>query len=170
MLKCFFFDRDGVIIKNYGYVCKIEKLKWLKGSIKAIHFLNKKKIKVILVTNQSGVARGYFSENDVKSFHNDMNNILKKLNIRIDEFYFCPYHPNGKIKKYKKKSNLRKPGNGMLIKALKKYDFKSDECFMIGDQIKDFQAAKKTKISFEYKKGTSLENQVKNIIMRKNGI
>ena len=58
----------------------------------------------------------------------------------------------------------------MLIKALKKYDFKSDECFMIGDQIKDFQAAKKTKISFEYKKRTSLENQVKDIIRRKNGI
>ena len=60
MLKCFFFDRDGVIIKDYGYVYKIEILKWLKGSVRAIQFLNKKKIKVIIITNQSGVARGYF--------------------------------------------------------------------------------------------------------------
>lgn len=170
MLKCFFFDRDGVIIKNYGYVCKIEKLKWLKGSIKAIQFLNKKKIKVIIITNQSGVARGYFSEKDVEKFHNDMNNILKKVKIHIDDFFFCPYHPNGKIRKYKKKSNLRKPGNGMLVKAKKKYNFKSSECFMIGDQKKDFYSAQKTKIPFEYKKSSSLEPQVKKIVRNKNGI
>ena len=169
MLKCFFFDRDGVIIKDYGYVYKIEILKWLKGSVRAIQFLNKKKIKVILITNQSGMARGYFSEKDVKKFHNEMNDILNKQKIHIDDFFFCPYHPNAKIKKYKRKSNLRKPGNGMLIKAKKKYNFKSNECFMIGDQIKDLQAAKKTQIPFEYKKGTSLENQVKNIVGRKNG-
>ena len=74
----FFFDRDGVIIKDYGYVYKIEMLKWLKGSVRAIQFLNKKKIKVIIITNQSGVARGYFSEKDVKKFHNEMNDILNK--------------------------------------------------------------------------------------------
>ena len=89
------------------------------------------------------MARGYFSEKDVKKFHNEMNDILNKQKIHIDDFFFCPYHPNGKIKKYKRKSNLRKPGNGMLIKAKKKYNFKSNECFMIGDQIKDLQAAKK---------------------------
>lgn len=170
MIRCFFFDRDGVIIKNYGYVYKIEKLKWLKGSIEAIKLLNKKKIKVILITNQSGVARGYFSEKDVKKFHKEMNNILKKLKIRIDDFFFCPYHPNGKIRKYRKKSNLRKPGNGMLVKALQKHNLKSNECFMIGDQKKDFQSAQKTKILFEYKKNTSLEIQVKKIIRNNNGI
>ena len=65
MLKCFFFDRDGVLIKNYGYVHEINKLKWLKGSIEAIKFLNKCKIKVIVITNQSGIARGYFTEKEL---------------------------------------------------------------------------------------------------------
>jgi len=170
MLRCIFFDRDGVIIKNYGYVYEIEKVKWLKGAIKAIQFLNKKKIKVILITNQSGVARGYFSEKEVKKFHYNMNRILKKTKTRIDDFFYCPYHPSGKIKKYKKKSNLRKPGNGMLIRALKKYKLKPNECFMIGDQKKDFKSALKTNILFEYKKKTSLEYQVKKIVQEINEI
>ena len=79
MIKAFFFDRDGVLIKNYGYVADIKKIKWLKGAISAIKFLNKKKIKVIVITNQSGVARGYFTENDLLKFHNYLNRILKSI-------------------------------------------------------------------------------------------
>ena len=82
MLKCFFFDRDGVLIKNYGYVHEIRKLKWLKGTIKAIKFLNKNKIKVIIITNQSGVARGYFSEKELLIFHKKMNQVLSKFKAK----------------------------------------------------------------------------------------
>lgn len=164
MIKIFFFDRDGVLIKNYGYLSDVDKIKWLKGVILAIKFLNKKKIKVIVVTNQSGVARGYFSENSLKKFHRSMNSILKNYNSKIDDFYYCPYHPNAKINKYKKNSNLRKPNNGMLIKAIKKYKVKTSECFMIGDEKKDFLSAKKTKIAFEFKKNYSLDKQIKRII------
>ena len=164
MIKIFFFDRDGVLIKNYGYLSDVDKIKWLKGVIQAIKFLNKKKIKVIVVTNQSGVARGYFSENSLKKFHRSMNSILKNYNSKIDDFYYCPYHPNAKIKKYKKNSNLRKPNNGMFIKAIKKYKVRASECFMIGDEKKDFLSAKKTKIPFEFKKNYSLDKQIKRII------
>ena len=104
MLKCFFFDRDGVLIKNFGYVYEIKKLKWLKGTIKAIKFLNKNNIKVIVITNQSGIARGYFTETELLFFHKKMNEMLIKFKAKIDDFYYCPYHPQGKIKKYKKKN------------------------------------------------------------------
>ena len=169
MIKCFFFDRDGVLIKNYGYVYESRKLKWLKGSINAIKFLNKKNIKVVVITNQSGIARGIFSENDLNVFHRFMKYQLLKKDARIDDFFYCPYHPRGKIKKYKKKSLLRKPNNGMLLNAMKKYKLKSNNCFMIGDEKKDYLSAKKTNINFEYKKNYSLEKQIKSIFIKYNG-
>ncbi len=168
MIKTFFFDRDGVLIKNYGYVSDIKKIKWLKGAISAIKFLNKKKIKVIVITNQSGVARGYFTENDLLKFHNYLNRILKKYNAKINEFIYCPFHPKAKIKKYRKITNMRKPGNGMILKAFKKYNITEKNCFMIGDEKKDFLAAKKSGVLFEYKKKISLEYQVKKIINKIN--
>lgn len=169
MIKCIFFDRDGVLIKNYGYVYENRKLKWLKGSINAIKFLNKKNIKVVVITNQSGIARGIFSENDLNSFHRFMKYQLLKKNARIDDFFYCPYHPKGKIKKYKKKSLLRKPNNGMLLNAMKKYKLKSNNCFMIGDEKKDYLSAKKTNINFEFKKNYSLEKQIRSIFIKYNG-
>tara|TARA_B100002051_G_C16698935_1_gene619831 strand:+ start:794 stop:1303 length:510 start_codon:yes stop_codon:yes gene_type:complete len=169
MIKCFFFDRDGVLIKNYGYVYENRKLKWLKGSINAIKFLNKKNIKVVVITNQSGIARGIFSEDDLNGFHRFMKYQLLKKDARIDDFFYCPYHPRGKIKKYKKKSLLRKPNNGMLLNAMKKYKLKSNNCFMIGDEKKDYLSAKKTNINFEYKKNYSLEKQIKSIFIKYNG-
>ena len=166
MLKLFLFDRDGVIIKNKPYQIKKEKVQWLNGAIQSIKFLNKNKIKVVIVTNQSGVARGYFTENELKKFHRYLNSILFKFNAKIDKFFYCPYHPNGMIKKYKRNSQLRKPNNGMLIRALKRFKVTSNQSFMIGDQKSDFIAAKKTNISFEYKKKNNLFNQVKTIFKK----
>ncbi|WP_435090552.1 D-glycero-alpha-D-manno-heptose-1,7-bisphosphate 7-phosphatase [Candidatus Pelagibacter bacterium nBUS_30] len=165
-MKCFFFDRDGVLIKNYGYLIDKSKIKWLKGAIQSIKILNKRNIKVVIVTNQSGVARGFFTENELKEFHNFMNEMLLKYNAKIDIFYYCPYHPKGKIKKYSKKSNLRKPDNGMLLNAIKKFKLDPSECFMIGDKETDYLSAKKTKIPFQFKKNYSLEKQVNNILSK----
>ena len=167
MIKCFFLDRDGVLIKNYGYFCDKDKIKWLNGAFETIKILNEKKIKIFVVTNQSGVARGYFNEKDLNDFHTTMVLELSKQKLKIDRFYYCPYHPKGIVKKYKKNSNLRKPNNGMLLKAMKQYKLKSSECFMIGDKKSDYLCAKNTKVKFEYKKKYSLYKQVKNIL-RKN--
>ena len=93
-----------------------------------------------------------------------MNLILKKKKCKIDNFYYCPFHPCGKINKYKKTSNLRKPNNGMLLKAIKRYKVKPSECFMIGDKKTDYLCAKKTKVRFEYKKNYSLDKQVSKIL------
>ena len=170
MIKCFFFDRDGVLIKNYGYFCNKDRIKWLSGAIKAIKILNKYKIKVVVVTNQSGIARVYFTENQLKDFHEFMNFKLAKYNAKINNFYYCPYHPKGKIKKYSKKSKLRKPENGMLLNAIKKLKIHYKECFMIGDKKTDYLCARKTKVSFEYKKKYSLDKQVVKILKKSNVI
>ena len=164
MLKAVILDRDGVLIKNYGYVCDINKLKWLKGAIEALQLLKKKKIKIFLASNQSGIARGFFTTKQVEYFHNYMNKVLKKFSTKINKFYFSPYHPHGKIKKYRKKSNMRKPGNGMILKILKENKLKKEHVIFIGDSQTDFLAAKKTGILFEYKKKTSLKKQVEKIL------
>ena len=93
-----------------------------------------------------------------------MKKLLLKKNAKIDKFYFCPFHPKGVIKKYKKKSNLRKPGNRMLRIALRQFKLKPNNCFMIGDKKTGYLAAKKTKILFQYKKQCSLDKQIKSII------
>ena len=162
-IKAFLFDRDGVLIKNYGYVYKIEKIKWLKGVFKAINFLNKKKIKVFVVTNQSGIARGYFTINELNNFHKFFINELKKKDCKINEIFFCPHHSKGLIKKYRKKCRCRKPNNQMILNIMKKYNFKAENLFMIGDQETDYLCAKKSKIFFQYKKKISLDKQVKKI-------
>ena len=170
MLKCVIFDRDGVLIKDYGYVHSISKTKWLKGSIEAIKFLNKKKILIIIITNQSGIARGIFRIKELKNFHRNLIKNLTDKKAQITDIFYCPYHPQALIKKYKKKTNLRKPGNGMILKALKKYKLNPDECIMIGDKRSDMLAAKKSNIEFEYKLTKPLDMQVKKFFNRINNI
>jgi D-glycero-D-manno-heptose 1,7-bisphosphate phosphatase len=162
--KAFFFDRDGVLIKNYGYLINYNKIKWLNGAINAIRFLNKKKIKVIIITNQSGVARGYFSLKQLREFHDNFIYKLNKHKAYVDKIYFCPFYNKGKILKYKKDSFYRKPKPGMIIKALKEFKIRKDSAFMIGDSKSDYLACKKAEIRFEFKKKCPLDKQVKSIV------
>ena len=90
---------------------------------------------------------------------------LQKKKSKIDKFYYCPFHPKGIVKKYSKNSILRKPNNGMLLKAMKKYKFKPSECFMIGDQKSDYECAKKVKLNLNIKK-YSLDIQVNKILKK----
>ena len=144
-----FLDRDGVINSRYlnnGYVGSLKHFRWVKGAIKAIKFLNKKNCKVVVVTNQSGVARGFFTIKDVKKLHTYIQKELKKNDAKIDAFYFCPFHKDGVIKRYKKNSVLRKPNIGMFLLAKKKWNIDQKSSFMIGDQKTDIEFAKKAKI------------------------
>jgi len=162
--KVFFFDRDGVLIKNYGYLINYNKIKWLNGAINAIRFLNKKKIKVIIITNQSGVARGYFSIKQLREFHNNFIYKLNKCKAYVNKIYFCPFYKKGKILKYKKDSFDRKPKPGMILKALKEFKIKKNSAFMIGDSKSDYLASKRAGIRFEFKKKCPLDKQVKSIV------
>ena len=150
--KCVFFDRDGVLIKDYGYVYKENQIKFLKGTIKALKFLKKENYKIIVIKNPSGVGRGYFSEAAVNKFHKILDKKICKKKI-INKYFFCPYHPTKGRGKYKKNSNDRKPNNGMIEKAINEFKIDVNKSFMIGDKKTDYLAAKKSKIKFYYKRG-----------------
>ena len=147
--KIAFLDRDGVINSsepNNGYVGSLKHFKWISGAIKAIKLLNDKNYKVVIVTNQSGVARGFFTIKDVKKIHSFLQKKLKENKAKIDKFYFCPFHKNGIIKKYKRNSSLRKPNIGMFRLAQKRWNIDKKKSFMIGDQKTDLEFARRAKI------------------------
>jgi D-glycero-D-manno-heptose 1,7-bisphosphate phosphatase len=144
-----FLDRDGVINSsrpNNGYVGSLKHFKWVPGAIKAIKYLNDKNYKVVIVTNQSGIARGFFTIKDVKKIHSYIQKKLKENGAKIDAFYFCPFYKDGIIKKYKKNSSLRKPNIGMFRLAQKRWNIDKKKSFMIGDQKTDMEFAKRAKI------------------------
>ena len=147
--KIAFLDRDGVINSskpNNGYIGSLKHFKWVPGAIKAIKFLNDKNYKVVVVTNQSGVARGFFTIKDTKKIHFYIQKKLKEKSAKIDAFYFCPFHRDGIIKKYKKNSSLRKPNIGMFRLAQRKWKIDKKNTFMIGDQKTDIEFAKRAEI------------------------
>ena len=149
LIKIAFLDRDGVINSNKfnkGYIGSLKYFRWLPGAIKAIKYLNKKNYKVVVLTNQSGVARGFFTIKDVKKIHFHIQKKLKENDAKIDAFYFCPFHQDGIIKRYKKDSLLRKPKIGMFRLAQKRWNIDLKNSFMIGDQKTDMQFARRAKI------------------------
>jgi len=160
---CCFLDRDGVLNYDTGYVSKIKDFKWRPGVKKAIKFLNKKNYYVIVISNQAGIAHGYFKEDDLAQLTNYIQNELLKQSSFINKFYYCFYHPDAKIKKYKKKSIFRKPETGMLNLAFKNFSINRKKSFFIGDRVTDKICAKKMKLKFYFPK-KNLYNQVKNII------
>lgn len=161
--KAFFLDRDGVINKDIGYLYKKSQFKWLPGVKRGIRLLNEKKFKVIVISNQAGVAKGYIQPKFLNKLNLWINKSLSKSKAKIDKFYYCPYHINAKIKKYKLDSYDRKPKPGMIKKAIKRYKLDKSKCFMIGDRKKDYLAAKNSNVRFYYQK-KNLYNQVKKLL------
>jgi len=163
--KAIFLDRDGVIIKDKGYVYKFQDVVWLNGVFTGIKYAKKLGYLIIVITNQSGIGRRFFKTSEMKKLHSDINaKIYSKTGFEIDKFYYCPYHSVHGVGKYKKKSFNRKPNPGMLIKAIKKYKININNSIMIGDKIIDKIAAKKMKIRFFYRRKGSLYVQLKKII------
>lgn len=160
-----FLDRDGVINYDYGYIYKFKDLKFRPGVIKGLKYLKKNKFKIFIVTNQSGIARGLFTERDLKILHIKLKNILKKKKIRLDEIKYSPYHPKGIIKKYAKNHKSRKPDNLMIKQLIKRWPIDIKKSFMIGDRLSDKKCAKKSKIYFEYAK-KNFYFQIKNILKK----
>jgi D-glycero-D-manno-heptose 1,7-bisphosphate phosphatase len=147
--KVAFLDRDGVINSgkiNRGYIGNIKDFKWIKGAKKTIRYLKSNKYKIVIVTNQSGIARGYFSIKDVYRIHKYLKSELKNVGTNVDKIYFCPYHKDGVIKKYKRNSILRKPRIGMFLKTNKIWKVDKKNSFMVGDQKTDMEFAKKAGI------------------------
>ena len=160
-----FLDRDGVINYDRNYVYKKKDFKFRKGVLKGLKFLIKKKYYIFIITNQAGIAKGHYKESDFKKLHIFLKVLLSKKNIYFDDIQYCPYHPKGIIKKYKKKSSLRKPGNQMIKNIYKNWLINKSKSFMIGDKLSDELCAKKSKISFSYAK-KDFYKQVKEIVRK----
>jgi D-glycero-D-manno-heptose 1,7-bisphosphate phosphatase len=160
--KAVFLDRDGTINYDFGYVHKYSDFRFRPFVIKGLKYLMEKKYLIFIVTNQAGIAKGKFKVSDLLILHNKVRFFLKKKGVKIKKIEYCPYHPKGIIKKYKKKSAYRKPNNMMVRKILNKWNIDIKKSFMIGDRRKDMLAAKKSSIYFEYVK-KNFYSQVKNI-------
>ena len=145
MKKAIFLDRDGTINVEKDYIYKSEDLVFEEGSIEALKTFKNLGYILIVVSNQSGIARGYFTEEDLNIFNNNMNEILKKNGVEITEFYCCPHHPDG-IGKYKKVCECRKPNNKMIEDAIEKYNIDREKSYMIGDKISDIGAGLKSNL------------------------
>ena len=145
MKKAIFLDRDGTINVEKDYIYKSEDLVFEEGTIEALKTFKNLGYILIVVSNQSGIARGYFTEEDLNIFNNNMNEILKKNGVEITEFYCCPHHPDG-IEEYKKICECRKPNNKMIEDAIKKYNIDREKSYMIGDKTSDIGAGIKSNL------------------------
>tara|TARA_Y100000741_G_scaffold344479_1_gene309097 strand:- start:987 stop:1502 length:516 start_codon:yes stop_codon:yes gene_type:complete len=161
--KCCFLDRDGVINKNYGHITNKNNFKILSKVPKSIKYLNSKNYLIIIITNQSVVGRGLITMKKLNEIHEYMFKYFKKKGAIINDIFVCPDHPKFGIGKFKKNSLDRKPNNGMLEKAIKKWGIDRDKSFMIGDQKTDYLCARKSKIKFYYKKKMNLFKQIVSI-------
>lgn len=162
-----FLDRDGVINYDYGYVYKYKDFKIRPGVIKGLQLLSKKKLLIFIVTNQSGIARGFFKEKDVKILHKKIIKFFLTKKIKINEIKYSPFHPDGIVKKFAKKSLTRKPGNLMIKKIMEKWKIDKKKSFMIGDKLSDKICAKKSNLYFEFAK-KDFFYQIKNILKKIN--
>ncbi|MBW7888450.1 MAG: HAD family hydrolase [Bacteroidetes bacterium] len=144
MLRNFavFVDRDGTINVDVDFLSAPEQIQLLPRSAEAIHILNSLEIPVIVITNQSGIARGIFSENELHNIHLAFSAELKKHHAHVLEYFYCPHHPSEGIAGYIKDCECRKPKPGMLLAAKKKYGFNLERSFVIGDKCIDVQAGK----------------------------
>ena len=136
-----FLDRDGVLNVDRGYVHRPDQLSWIAGAPDAVRLLNEAGYTVIVVTNQSGVARGYFDEAAVKRFHSRMQDSLLAQGAHIDAFYYCPHHPEGTVKEFAVRCHCRKPDTGMLEQAARDWPIELTRSFLIGDKDGDLAAA-----------------------------
>lgn len=139
--KAIFFDRDGTLNIDVHYLHEPEKFIWVEGAIEAIHWANTHGYLVIVVTNQSGIARGYYDETAVRRLHDWMNAQLAAHGAHIDAFYYCPHHAEGTVPAYAKHCDCRKPAPGMILRAITEHHIDPAASFLFGDGARDVEAA-----------------------------
>jgi len=146
MNKAVFLDKDGTIIEDVGYLSSPNDLKLIPGSAEAIGLLNKSGYKVIVVSNQAGIAKGYLTEDVLQSIDKRLQKELLKRGAFLDAILYCPHHPEHGVYPYKMVCECRKPGPGLIKDAEKFYNIDSSSSYMIGDKLTDIKAGENAKI------------------------
>ena len=139
MNRAVFFDRDGTINVEVGYLRELKQLVLIPGAGAAIRRLNEAGFKVVLVTNQSGIARGYFTEDFVQETHTLLKRMLQTEGARLDGIYYCPHHPQSGNTRYTRECECRKPGTGMVEQAARELDIDVKRSFVVGDKWIDVE-------------------------------
>jgi len=151
-----FFDRDGTLNRDTGYVHRPDDFEWLPGAREAIKLANDLGYLAIVVTNQAGVARGYYLEEDVHSLHAWMNRELRPLGAHIDAFYYCPHHPSEGNAPYREECACRKPGTGLIDEAAREWNVALTQSIGVGDKESDIVAYRSAGVGRTYTSLTAL--------------
>lgn len=139
MNKALFLDRDGTINKYGEYIYKPEDFIFIDGAISFIKYFNELGYKVIVVSNQAGIGRGLYTEEDLHKLEAYADSIMAQFGAHIDKWYFCPHHPVHGIGKYKVDCNCRKPKTGMIDRACEEFDIDRKSSIMVGDKVWDYE-------------------------------
>ncbi|MGH9143844.1 MAG: D-glycero-alpha-D-manno-heptose-1,7-bisphosphate 7-phosphatase, partial [Vicinamibacterales bacterium] len=134
MKPAVFLDRDGTIIEDVGYLDALSRVEFYPWTVDAIRMLNRASLAVVVVTNQSGVARGMFSDAFVGATHREIDARLAAGGARIDAYYHCPHHPDGRVADYARRCDCRKPGRAMIDRAAMELDLDPARSFVVGDK------------------------------------
>lgn len=140
MNQAVFFDRDGTLIKDKHYLDNPDEVEWYEGTFGTLRALRDAGYKIVVVTNQSGVARGKFGEETVQAIHERMERDLADEGIEVEGFYYCPYLEEADVERYRRDSDLRKPSPGMLLEAAEDHDLDLGASVMVGDKPSDVEA------------------------------
>ena len=134
-----FLDRDGTMIEDVGYLDQIARVAFYPWTVDAIRALNRAGLAVVVVTNQSGIARGYFSEAFVETTHRHISARLEAGGARVDAYYYCPHHPGGTVTEYARACRCRKPAPGLIESAAADLGLDASRSFVVGDRWLDVQ-------------------------------
>jgi D-glycero-D-manno-heptose 1,7-bisphosphate phosphatase len=166
--KAAFFDRDGVINIDRGYVGNWSEFEFVNGIFDVLKYVAASNFLIFIVTNQSGIARGYYSELDFHDVTGKMLDELKVNNISVEKVYFCPHHEDFGNKVYKKNCSCRKPNPGMINKAALDFDLDLDRSILIGDKVSDISAANAAGIGKSFLLNDRIEKDFNNAIICRN--
>ena len=141
MHPALFLDRDGVLNVDRGFVSRIKDLEWIEGAFDCVRAFKARRWFVFVVTNQTGIARGLYTEDDMNRVHAHILETFASQDAQIDRIYHCADHPEGKVARYARENIDRKPGPGMLLRAMADFPVRREASFLIGDKQTDIDAA-----------------------------
>ena len=148
--KALFLDRDGVINKDFGYVCEVERLEYIDGIFDLCRKAKSKDYLIIVITNQAGIGRGYYSEQQFLDFMDIIKIKFFEKNCPLNAVYYCPHHPTKGVGPYKKQCKYRKPNNGMILQAEKDFSIDLRNSILVGDKPSDIKAGEYSNIKNLY--------------------